>query len=160
MGFPIPPLSLDSALGQPMTHRFGVFFFVAGSVPNPLDIRFQEVSGLRTAITTRPDTTAASRLCRKVIPTGMDHGDLDLRRGLVVGSPLGLQVQAAFNDFKFLRSDVLLTIFSEQAVPTAAFLFLEAYPIAWELDSLNATTEEVLIERLTLTYTNVRTVRL
>lgn len=160
MGFPVPPLSLNPVLGQPMTHRFGVFFFAAGSVPNPLDIRFQEVSGLQAAISTRADTSAASQLCRKVIPTGLNYGDLELRRGMVIGSALTQQVQVAFNDFKFLRSNVLVTIFSELAVPTAAFLFLEAYPIAWEIKSLSAKTEDILIESLKLTYSRVRTVSL
>lgn len=160
MGFPLPPLSLNPVLGPPMTHRFGVFFFAAGSVLNPLDIRFQEVAGLQATITTRPDTSAANRLCRKVIPTGIDYGDLELRRGMVIGSPLAQQLQATFNDFKFLRSDVLVTIFSETAVPTAAFLFAEAYPIAWEINNLSAKSEEILIESLTLTYTHMRTVSL
>jgi phage tail-like protein len=160
MGFPLPPLSLNPVKGLPMTHRFGVFFFVAGSALNPLDIRFQEVSGLKTTITTRPDTTVASGLCKKVIPTGVDHDDLVLRRGLVIGSLLNHQVQASFNDFKFLRSDLLLTIFSEEGVPTTAFLFAEAYPIEWEINSLNAKEEEILIESLRLTYTRVKTVAL
>ncbi|MEB3319126.1 MAG: phage tail protein [Cyanobacteriota bacterium] len=160
MGFPLPPVSLNAILGPPMAHRFGVYFFAAGTVQNPLDIRFQEVSGLQAAITTRPDTSAASRLCRKLIPTGIDYSDLELRRGLVIGSPLAQQIQATFNDFKFIRSDVLLTIFSENALPTQAFLFAEAYPIAWEINSLSAKTEEILIESMKLTYTRVRTVSL
>jgi hypothetical protein len=55
---------------------------------------------------------------------------------------------------------VLLTIFSEAAVPTHAFLFAEAYPIGWSINSLSATTEDILIESLQLTYTRVRTVSL
>lgn len=169
MGFPLPRPSLNPVLGQslihdllgqPMTHRFGVFFFVAGSVLNPLDIRFQEVSGLQASITTREDTSAAAQLCRKVIPMGLTYGNLVLKRGLVIGSMLSQQVQAAFNDFKLLRSDVLVTVYSELGVPTAAFLFAEAFPIAWEIASLNATTEDILIESLTLTYTRMRTVSL
>jgi phage tail-like protein len=160
MGFPLPPPSLNQALGPPMTHRFGVYFFAAGTVLNSLDIRFQEVSGLQAAITTRPDTSATSGLCKKLIPTGIDYGDLELRRGMVIGSPLAQQIQATFNDFKFIRSDVLLTIFSETATPTSAFLFAEAYPIAWEINSLSAKTEDILIENLKLTYTRVRSVSL
>ncbi len=160
MGFPVPPLSLNPVLGQPMTHRFGVFFFAAGWGLNPLDIRFQEVSGLQAAINTRADPSAAAQLCRKVIPTGINYGDLVLKRGVVLGSPLAQQVQLAFNDFKLLRSDVIVTIFSEMAVPTGAYIFSEAYPIAWELGGLNANAQEILVETLKLTYTRVRTLSL
>jgi hypothetical protein len=39
---------------MPLAHRFAVFFFVAGVIPNPLDIRFQRVSGLSTRVETEP----------------------------------------------------------------------------------------------------------
>ena len=160
MGFPVPPKSLNEVLGHPMTHRFGVFFFAAGWGLNPLDIRFQEVSGLQAAITTRPDDSAASQLYRKVIPTGIEYSDLVLKRGVVTGSPLAQQVQLAFNDFKLIRSDVIVTIFSEMGVPTGAYIFAEAYPIAWELGGLNANAQEILVDTLTLTYSRARSLSL
>lgn len=160
MAFPLPPVSLTELLGPPMTHRFGVFFFACGTIPNPLDIRFQEVSGLQATIKTKPDLSAPASLSKRLIPTGIDYGDLELRRGVVVGSVLAQQINATFNDFKFIRSDVLITIFSEQAVPTSAFLFSEAYPISWQIGGLNAKSEEVLIETMKLSYSHMRTVSL
>jgi phage tail-like protein len=156
MAIPLPNPSLTPLLGQPMTHRFGVFFFARGVIPNPLDIRFQEVSGLQASINTRDDPTAASSLIQKKIPSGISYVDLELKRGMVLGSPLRQQVQTAFNDFAFTRSDVLLTIYTETAVPTSAFLFSEAFPISWQLSTLDAKSEEFLIETLKLTYTRMR----
>jgi phage tail-like protein len=157
MGFPIPPLPLNQALDPPMTHRFGVFFLVAGKFPNPLDIRFQEVSGLEAKITTRADVSASATLSHRLTPIGVEYGDLELQRGMVLGSSLMHQVINTFNNFKFTRSDVLLTIFSEIGIPTIAYLFNEAYPINWKVGKLNANTEDILIESLTLTYARVRT---
>jgi len=34
----------------PLSFRFGVFFFVGGLIPNPIDIRFQKVSGLGATV--------------------------------------------------------------------------------------------------------------
>jgi hypothetical protein len=34
--------------------RFGVLFLAAGVIPNPLDIRFQKVSGLSAEVETEP----------------------------------------------------------------------------------------------------------
>lgn len=139
-----------------MTHRFGVFLFARGVTPNPLDIRFQEVSGLKASIETRDDNTAAASLYQKKIPSRVRYEDLELKRGLVLGSPLGHQLQTAFNDFTFTRSDVLLTIYSELGIPTTAFLFSEAIPISWQINNLTAKSEEFLIEVLRLSYTRMR----
>ena len=157
MGFPIPPISLNQAVGPPMTHRFGVLFLVTGKFPNPVDIRFQEVSGLEAKIATRADVSASATLCHRLTPIGVEYGDLELQRGMVLGSSLMQQVLDTFNNFKFTRSDVLLTIFSETGVPTTAYVFSEAYPIGWRVGKLNAVTEDILIESLTLTYARVRT---
>jgi hypothetical protein len=54
----------------------------------------------------------------------------------------------------------LLTIFSEAGIPTTAFLFTEAYPISWEIGTLSAKSEEIMIESLKLTYSRVRTLTL
>jgi phage tail-like protein len=160
MAFPIPPPPWNQVLGMPMTHRFMVSFLDHGSIPNPLDIRFQDVSGLEGKIKTRPDPSAAARLSRRQIPTGIDYSDLQLKRGMMPASPLSHEIQSTLNQFKFTRSDVLVTVLSEQAIPTSAFLFHEAYLTQWQLSNLNAKTEEVLIETMTLTYTRMRTLSL
>lgn len=156
MTIPLPNPSLSPLVTHPMNHRFGVFFFARGVIPNPLDIRFQEVSGLQASINTRDDPTASSGVVRKKIPNGISYVDLELKRGMIIGSTLRQQVQTAFNDFAFTRSDILLTIYSEIAVPTTAFLFNEAIPVSWEISTLDAKSEEFLIESLKLTYTRMR----
>jgi hypothetical protein len=143
-----------------MTHRFGVYFFAAGMVPNPLDIRFQEVSGMGATISTKPDPTSVSSISKRVTPTGIAYDNLELKRGVVIGSPLSLQIQQVLNEFQFFRSDVLVTVFSELGIPTMAWKFCEAFPVAWQLASLNAKGEEVLIESLSLTYASMRLIQL
>ena len=156
MVIPLPNLSANPLVGQPMNHRFGVYFLARGTTPNPLDIRFQEVSGLEASVKTRDDTSAASSLAQKKIPRGISYVDLELKRGMVMGSLLRQQIQTVFNDFVFTRSDILLTIYSEFGVPTTTFFFHEAFPVSWQISSLDATSEEFLIETLKLTYTRMR----
>lgn len=160
MVFPLPPPPGNQALGLPMTHRFGVFFFAAGIIPNPLDIRFQEASGLGATISTKPDPTSVSSISKRVIPTGIEYAKLELKRGVVIGSPLSMQIKEVLNEFKFFRSDVLVTVFSELGIPTLAWKFCEAFPVGWQLASLNAKGEEVLIESLSLTYAGMRLIQL
>ena len=111
-------------------------------------------------ISTKPDPTSVSSIAKRVIPTGIDYAKLELKRGVVIGSPLSMQIKEVLNEFQFFRSDVLVTVFSEQGIPTMAWKFSEAFPVAWQLASLNAKGEEVLIESLSLTYAGMRLIQL
>lgn len=160
MTFPIPEPPWNRFLGLPMTHRFAVFFLHKGLLPNPLDIRFQEVSGLGAKITTMADPCSAPTLTSSRIPTGIEYGDLTLRRGVVTGSYLSSQVETTFRRYTFTRSDVLITTLTEEAIPTGGWLFNEAYPVGWQLADLNAQEENVLVETLQLTYARLRWITL
>ena len=160
MAFPIPNLSLNSLLGMPLSHRFGVFFFIAGVIPNPLDIRFQRVSGLSTRVETEPMNNGGKNLITKRLPKRLAYDNLVLERGFVVGSPLNLQLNDVMNEFKFFRSDVLVTLFNEDAVPISAWMFKEAFPVRWATADLNAQEDRILIDSLELSFTRMLTVRL
>ena len=160
MAFPIPNLSLNSLLGMPLSHRFGVFFFIAGVIPNPLDIRFQRVSGLSTRVETEPMNNGGKNLITKRLPKRLAYDNLVLERGFVVGSPLNLQLNDVMNEFKFFRSDVLVTLFNEDAVPISACMFKEAFPVRWATADLNAQEDRILIDSLELSFTRMLTVRL
>ncbi|MFM7360678.1 MAG: phage tail protein [Cyanobium sp.] len=160
MAFPLPQLSVDTALGMPLSHRFGVFFFAAGVIPNPLDIRFQRVSGLTIRVETEPLQTGGRNTARKLVPRRLAYENLVMERGFVIGSPLKLQLDAMINEFKFLRADVLITLFSEEAIPIAAWLAMEAFPVRWSTADLNAQEDRVLIDTLELAFTRLLTVQL
>lgn len=160
MAFPLPTLSVDSPLGVPLAHRFGVFFFMAGVIPNPLDIRFQRVSGLSTRVETEPMRQGGKNLTSKQLPKRLTHENLVLERGFVVGSPLNLQLNEMMNEFKFFRSNVLVTLFSEAAVPISAWMFKEAFPVRWATADLNAQDDRILIDTLELSYSRIMTVHL
>lgn len=160
MGFPIPSLSVNSALGMPLAHRFGVFFFANGVTPNPLDIRFQRVSGLSTRVETEPRRTGGRNTITTLQPKRLVYENLVLERGFVVGSPLNLQLDGVINEFKFVRSDVLVTLFSEDAIPISAWRFMEAFPVRWATADLNAQDDRILIDTLELSFTRMFTLRL
>lgn len=160
MAFPLPVLSVNSPLGMPLAHRFGVFFFVAGVVPDPLDIRFQRVSGLSTRVETEPMNKGGRNIITKRVPKRLAYDNLVLERGYVVGSPLSIQLNDVMNEFKFFRSDVLITLFNEDAVPISAWMFKEAFPVRWSTADLNAQEDRILIDTLELSFTRMLTVRL
>ncbi|MEB3305086.1 MAG: phage tail protein [Cyanobacteriota bacterium] len=160
MAFPLPVPSLNSPLGMPLAHRFGVFFFASGMVPNPLDIRFQRVSGLGTKVETEPMNKGGQNIITKRLPKRLVYDNLVLERGFVVGSLLNTQLNDVMNEFKFFRSDVLVTMFNEAAAPISAWLFKEAFPVRWATADLNAQEDRILIDTLELSFSRLITVRL
>lgn len=136
--------------------RFGVFFFAGGAVPNPLDIRFQKVSGLSAEVKTTAVVEGGQNLYTHRLPDRVDYGNLVLERGMVVGSPLHLEFNAALSLFKFAPSNVLVSLFGEDNVPLAAWMFLKAFPVKWATSDLDASEGNVAIDTMELAYTRMQ----
>lgn len=138
--------------------RFAVLFMAAGVVPNPLDIRFQRVSGLSTEVETEPLREGGQNLYTQQLPTGVSHGNLILERGTVVGSPLAIEFEATMSLFKFAPSNVLVTLLNEDKVPLAAWLFMKAFPLKWATSDLTA-EPAILIDTMELAYARMQVMR-
>ena len=136
--------------------RFGVFFLAAGIIPNPLDIRFQKVSGLSAQVRTSPVVEGGQNLYTQQLPEHVDTPNLVLERGMLVGSPLKLEFNATMTFFRFTPSDVLVTLFGDDRVPLAAWMFMKAYPVRWATSDLSAAQGELVVETLELAYTRMQ----
>ena len=154
----MPELSLydDLILG----FRFGVFFFAGGVIPNPLDIRFQKVSGLTASASTTTHKEGGQNLYTHKFPDRIDYGNLVLERGMVVGSPLNVEFNAAMSLFKFYTSNVLITLFGEEKIPLAAWLFMKAFPVKWSTSDLNAKEKSLVIDTMELAYARMQAIRI
>jgi len=139
--------------------RFGVFFFAMGVLPNPLDIRFQKVSGLKTEVETETLREGGQNLYSHRLPTSVKYENLVLERGMVVGSPLNLEFNATMSLFKFSTSNVLVTLLGANKLPLAAWLFMKAYPVKWSTSDLDATTPGLVIDSMELAYTRMQILR-
>jgi phage tail-like protein len=140
--------------------RFGVYFFALGVIPNPLDIRFRKVSGLTSTVNTMPIPEGGQNLYTQLVPTGVEHGNLILERGMVIGSPLNIEFNVAMSLFKFAPSNVLVTLFNESKIPVAAWLFMKAYPVRWSTSDLDAESKSLVIDTLELAYAQQQIVRI
>ncbi len=158
MRFPIPELAITDELL--LGFRFGVCFFAAGVIPNPLDVRFQKVKGLSASVRTTEVSEGGQNLYTQQLPVKVEYGNLVLERGMVVGSLLNLEFNAALTLFKFSPSNVLVTLLNERALPVAAWLFIRAYPVRWATSDLNASEHAVVIDTLELVYARMQNVRL
>lgn len=142
--------------------RFGVFFFAGGVLPNPLDIRFQKVSGLSATVKLYKGSGYAEggqNLYVHRLPKSIEYNNLVLERGLIVGSPLNLEFNTVMSLFKFYPSNVLVTLLNEDKIPVAGWLFIKTYPVKWSTSALDAREKSVVIDTMELTYTRMQIMR-
>jgi phage tail-like protein len=143
-----------------LNSRFAAIFFAAGVVPNPIDIRFQRVSGLSATIETTTVNEGGQNLYAHRLPRRVGYGNLILERGFAVGSPLNLEFNAAMTLFKFVPSNVMITLLDRDAAPLAAWMFHKAFPVRWATADLRATDDQVLIDTLELCYASMQAMRI
>ncbi|MCK6587049.1 MAG: phage tail protein [Polyangiaceae bacterium] len=159
MTLPLPP-ELPGHREIHLGFRFGVFFFIAGVIPNPVDIRFQKVKGLSLTVRTTPVTEGGQNIYTQQLPVAVEHGNLVLERGMVIGSPLIIEFNATMSLFQFTPSNVIVMLFNEESIPIASWLFMNAFPVRWSLSDLDATEKSILIDTLELSYARMQTLRI
>jgi phage tail-like protein len=144
----------------PLGFRFGVLFLALGVIPNPLDILFQKVSGLGATVETETVREGGQNLYTQLLPKHIQHDNLVLERGMVVGSPLVIEFNVAMSLFKFKPSNVLVTLLDHTRIPIASWLCVKAYPLKWSVSDLDATSNSVVIEHMELAYRHLQVIRL
>lgn len=152
-----PPAPLDD---PPLGFRFAVVFLTGGVLPNPLDIRFQRVSGLSATIETTNVVEGGQNLYTHRLPRRVGYSNLVLERGFVIGSPINLEFNAAMSLFKFAPSNVLVMLFNESSVPVAAWLFMKAYPVQWSTSDFDADQQNLVVDTLELAYAGMQILRI
>lgn len=137
-------------------YRFAVVILTAG-VPNPIDIAFQDVSGLKMS----------RNIVRREQMTTLDGQaspqTLTLKRGVFTGiSPLtiGNAVESIFWNTRLLRKDLLISVLDEDDNPANAWIVTNAYLESWDWDALNAESNKVLVESMSFKYTGIKYVPL
>jgi phage tail-like protein len=144
----------------PLTSRFAVVIFALGVIPNPIDLRFQRVSGLSASISTVTVREGGQQLYTHRLPDMVSYENLVLERGFMVGSPLNLEFNIAFSQMKFAPSNVMVTLLNEDAMPIAGWMFIRAFPVRWATADLDASRDEVVIDTLELAYTRMQAIRI
>jgi phage tail-like protein len=143
----------------PVSFYFLVSFWVGGAVPNPLDIRFQRVSGITTTVETTEIKEGGENLFMYHLPNRVTYDNLVLERGMVTGgSPLSLEFNAAMGFMQFLPGNVLVMLLNHLDIPTASWLFQHAYPVKWSTSDLDANQNSVVIDTLELKYSRLQRV--
>ena len=143
----------------PAGFHFTVLFFAGGTVPNAVDMRFKKVSGLGSDIETITYKEGGENLYTHRLPNRVSYNNLILERGMVIGSPLALEFNAAMTNYQFYPGNALVALLDDDGSPTAAWLFLKTYPVKWSVSDLAADVNGVVIETMELSYTRFQVMR-
>ncbi|HEY2094706.1 MAG TPA: phage tail protein [Thermoanaerobaculia bacterium] len=141
----------------------GAFFFsvmligagAGGSAPNA-DGSFQEVSGIQAELETETVTEGGENRFAYHLPRNVRYPNLVLKRGVVgKGSALADWMAATFDSglaVPITPKDLLVSVLDQNRNPLLSWTFHAAYPIRWQLASLESMENKVLIETLELSY--------
>lgn len=145
----------------PLGYYFTVVFFIGGLVPNPIDIRFQRVSGFRASMSPYTIEEGGENLYTHRLPNRINYENLVLERGLMTTpSLLNLEFQAAMSLFRFNTGNVLVMLMNENNIPVSNWFFYKTYPVSWSTSDLNANENQVVIDTLELAYTRYQRISL
>lgn len=144
----------------PLGFRFGVVFLMNGKIPNPIDLRFQSVSGIGARLVTEDLEKSASASESLSLGQRVQYENLRLERGVLLASPLSIMLEQSFKEMKFLPTDVMVSVLNETFIPIKTWLFSKAFPVSWSISGISATNNDVLIEQIELNYARFTTLSL
>lgn len=121
------------------------------------DTSFQEVSGISSEMETEPVVEGGENRFVHQLPKGIKHPHLELKRGIApMTSPLVIWCRSVLEaDFivPIVSMPITVHLMDADQIPIRAWLFGDAFPVKWEVESFGSTKNEVAIEKISLNYT-------
>lgn len=148
-------------MGQLFTPPLGlhfIVFFQPGFPPDMVlypgipDISFQEVSGMDITFGTEEYQEGGENRFKHKLMGIPSYSNLSLKRGMLIGSA-GIQWFAEqLESFRAKPVDVIVILLNGSHLPLQAWNFINAWPVSWKFDSLDAQNGKVFIETIELSY--------
>ena len=129
------------------------FYFKVEIAGFPDDLGFQTVNGLDVDIpygdtyTEGGENTFVHRF-----PTPISYGDLELKRGMLIGSDLIQWFNNALKFFIFAPRDVTVTLMDPSGAPLDRWMFRNACPKSWKVSGFDSMSSQVVTDTITLSY--------
>ena len=144
---------LHRGYAPPTAFYFSVKFYGFSD----LESSFQEVSGLKVTVGTEEKKEGGDNDFVYHVPTPPRYDDLVLKRCLMPNSSLERWCRQALEDFRFDPKNIQVALLGPGKSGTgsqilASWFVERAFPISWELSTLNSSTNQLALETLTLKY--------
>jgi phage tail-like protein len=121
-----------------------------------VDASFSEVSGIEARWETEEVAEGGENRFVHRLPRPARYADLVLKRGLVyrdsffgewVGQTIGSRLS-----LPILTQNLLVTLQGDDGAPLVAWVFVNAWPLRWEVTGLDSMANQVATERLEFAY--------
>lgn len=123
---------------------------------------FASVSGLESEVETEEVKVGGVNYTYN-LPTGMKYGTLVLSRGVITRySALEFWYLQNINevDGEIEKKHLVISLLDTHSVPIIVWLVIDAYPISWKVNDMDAKNGEILIEEVKLAYSRYEVIKL
>jgi phage tail-like protein len=128
------------------------FHFKVQVIPFLGEAGFQSVDGLSVDIPEYTYKEGGVNTFTHRLPDRIAYKDLTLKRGMVMGSGLIQWFRAGVDLFTFLPTDVIVTLLNEKHQPLDAWIFHNAWPKAWNIESFDSMNNKIAVESIVIAY--------
>ncbi|MFD2036108.1 phage tail protein [Belliella marina] len=141
----------------PVGFHFKVEF--NGISSQEFDVQFQTVSGLTAELETEEIAEGGENRFKHTLPVKSKYSNLILKRGIVLDSKLIDWCKKAIEDFEFSPVDLTINLLNEEHQPLLSWSVVNAIPVKWEVDELNAMDSKIMMESLELKYNYFKVIK-
>jgi phage tail-like protein len=146
-------MSIVSELFEPSaSHRFMATFFFGGIIPSPVDIYFQQISGLSRELKVSAYREGGDNSGNLYLPENTQHGSLVLQRGVMAVSPLTLNFDSVLSGASVSYCNVVVMLMNHLSLPVCSWTISKALPVKWSTSNLDANSNSILLNTLELRY--------
>lgn len=116
------------------------------------DVRFQSVAGITMDIGTEDLHEGGENRFVHKLPQSAKYPNLVLKRGMLTNSGLIKWFEDAVQNFNFKPITVQVSLMNEKIEPLVNWKFVNAYPVKWEISSLDSSKNEVVVDSIEIAY--------
>lgn len=151
---------MDHMLQPEPTTRFLTSFIFKGlsvlpAVPSPLDIAFQQITGLTRTLGTTPVSEGGENVRNQHLATKTEHGSLVLSRGIMMLTPLALAFDRVMQGEQMVYADVVIVLLNHRSLPVCGWTISNALPVSWKAAEFDANATRIAVNTLELKYQNI-----
>lgn len=120
--------------------------------PGIPDLGFQEVTGLNVEIGVEEFREGGENRYAHRMPNPVSYPNLVMKRGMLIGSQLMQWFTESVEGFMFEPTDLTVVLLNPDHVPLQAWNFINAWPVKWSIEGLNAQENQLMIENIEFAY--------
>jgi phage tail-like protein len=125
---------------------------VLGLSPNDSDIRFSDVSGLSTELSTEEVAEGGENRFLQKYPIQTKYTDLVLKRGLLKSSTVTQWIEECIQQLTITPKNIDIMLLDEEHTPLMTWHLVNAYPVKWSVSDFSARNNAIVVETLQLYY--------